>query len=81
MWKRRLFSKKATNPTSETKTKSNSSSFSWTWRFSSSAFRFKHLDFQLSIIDDILFKIVSVFEAILLVSALCFFFVCCGCKL
>ncbi|XP_074334738.1 uncharacterized protein LOC141672135 [Apium graveolens] len=30
-------------------------------------------------VNDFLFKIVSVFEGVVLVSTLCFFFLCCGC--
>nr|DAD33832.1 TPA_asm: hypothetical protein HUJ06_012683 [Nelumbo nucifera] len=53
--------------------------YSWPWRFRSSGFRWKRLDFHLSFFDDVLFKILSVFEAIFLVSTLCFFYLCCGC--
>ncbi|GLU22703.1 hypothetical protein SLE2022_387590 [Rubroshorea leprosula] len=42
-----------------------------------SAFKGKRL--HLSFMDDVLFRIVSVFEAIVLVVALCFFYLCCGC--
>ncbi|XP_068668938.1 uncharacterized protein [Aristolochia californica] len=55
---------------------------SWPWRFHiPPVWRWKRLDFQLSILDDVLFKIVSIVEAILLVSVLCFFFLCCGCHI
>ncbi|WOG84998.1 hypothetical protein DCAR_0104184 [Daucus carota subsp. sativus] len=30
-------------------------------------------------VNDVLFKIVSVFEGVVLVSTLCIFFLCCGC--
>ncbi|RWR96171.1 putative transmembrane protein [Cinnamomum micranthum f. kanehirae] len=55
-------------------------SWPWPWRFTPSSLRFKRIEFQLSILDDILFKLLSIFEAILLVSALCFFYLCCGCN-
>lgn len=54
----------------------------WRWRVLSSGFRFpwKRLHMiKLSFLHDFLFKIVSTFEAIFLVSSLCFFFLCCGC--
>ncbi|XP_010241319.1 PREDICTED: uncharacterized protein LOC104585959 [Nelumbo nucifera] len=57
----------------------NLGKYSWPWRFSSSAFRWRRLNFHLFILDDVLFKIISVFEAIILVSTLCFFYLCCGC--
>ncbi|GMP47952.1 hypothetical protein CsSME_00015479 [Camellia sinensis var. sinensis] len=52
------------------------------WPWSLSDFKWKKPNFQLqkiSIVDDLLFRILSVFEAIVLVSTLCFFFLCCGC--
>ncbi|KAF5954828.1 hypothetical protein HYC85_007684 [Camellia sinensis] len=52
------------------------------WPWSLSDFKWKKPHFQLqkiSIVDDLLFRILSVFEAIVLVSTLCFFFLCCGC--
>ncbi|KAL9391686.1 hypothetical protein Peur_015606 [Populus x canadensis] len=54
---------------------------SWRWRlrFLVSAFKWKRLNIQLSLLDDLLFKIISVLEAIVLVITLCFFFLCCGC--
>ncbi|EXB92386.1 hypothetical protein L484_021370 [Morus notabilis] len=48
------------------------------WRLIS-AFRWKRQDFQPSILDDVVFRIMYVVEAVVLVSILCFFFVCCGC--
>ncbi|KAK8330986.1 hypothetical protein V6Z11_A10G043500 [Gossypium hirsutum] len=54
----------------------------WRWKFLGSAFKWKKipsLTIQLSFIDDVLFKIASVLEAIFLVSTLCFFYLCCGC--
>ncbi|XP_044497539.1 uncharacterized protein LOC123219598 [Mangifera indica] len=49
---------------------------SLTWKFLG---KWKRLNLQLSFIDDICFKFLSVFEAVVLVSTLCFFFLCCGC--
>ncbi|KAK6932230.1 hypothetical protein RJ641_001854 [Dillenia turbinata] len=53
----------------------------WRLKFVFSAFRWKRLNIQLSFLDDVLFKIVSVLEAIVLLSTLCFFFLCCGCHI
>ncbi|KAL3833622.1 hypothetical protein ACJIZ3_008358 [Penstemon smallii] len=56
---------------------------SWRWKPKSSAgLRWKK-GFNLHnwFVDRFIFKIVSVFEAIFLVSRLCFFFLCCGCHL
>ncbi|KAI9114646.1 hypothetical protein K1719_014344 [Acacia pycnantha] len=47
------------------------------WRLSS--FRWKRMDLQTTIMDTVVFKILSVVEAVVLVSTLCFFFLCCGC--
>ncbi|XAR72449.1 hypothetical protein NMG60_11019089 [Bertholletia excelsa] len=44
------------------------------WKLRSSGLRWK-----LWFVDGFLFKIVSIFEAIALVAALCFFYLCCGC--
>ncbi|XP_050383364.1 uncharacterized protein LOC126800117 [Argentina anserina] len=52
----------------------------WPRKFSS-VFRWKRVDLRLTIIDDIIFKILSVVEAVVLVSTLCFFFLCCGCHI
>ncbi|XP_042477215.1 uncharacterized protein LOC122058642 [Macadamia integrifolia] len=52
---------------------------SWPLRFRLYPFQWKRLGFQLSFVEDVLFKIVSVFEAIFLVTTLCFFYLCCGC--
>ncbi|XP_057536574.1 uncharacterized protein LOC130814503 [Amaranthus tricolor] len=55
----------------------------WRWRVLSSGFRFKWKKlnkFKFSFLQDLLFKFVSVFEAIFLVSSLCFFYLCCGCQ-
>ncbi|KAJ7960656.1 putative Transmembrane protein [Quillaja saponaria] len=56
-----------------------SKELSWPWRFS--VFKLKRLDFQFNIIDDVVFKILTVVEGIVLVSTLCFFFLCCGCHI
>ncbi|XP_020210416.1 uncharacterized protein LOC109795357 [Cajanus cajan] len=42
-------------------------------------FRWKRLDLQTTIMDTVVFKILSVAEALVLVSTLCFFYLCCGC--
>lgn len=44
-------------------------------------FKWKRLDFQMAIVDGVVFKIVSVVEAVVLVSTLCFFYLCCGCHI
>jgi hypothetical protein len=44
-----------------------------------SAFRWKRLDFQTTVIDGVVFKMLSVVEGVVLVSTLCFFYLCCGC--
>ncbi|KAK9093466.1 hypothetical protein Syun_028377 [Stephania yunnanensis] len=41
--------------------------------------KWRRLDLKVSFLDDVMFKIVSVFEALILVSALCFFYCFCGC--
>ncbi|KAL6991422.1 hypothetical protein U1Q18_009534 [Sarracenia purpurea var. burkii] len=49
------------------------------WRFRSSGFRWK---LRLGwFVDGFLFKIISTFEAVILVSTLCFFYLCCGCHI
>jgi hypothetical protein len=45
------------------------------------AFRWKRLDFQTTVIDGVVFKMLSVVEAVVLVSTLCFFYLCCGCNI
>ncbi|KAL3754848.1 hypothetical protein ACJRO7_002014 [Eucalyptus globulus] len=35
--------------------------------------------FQVAVIDGVVFRIVSVVEGVVLVSTLCFFYICCGC--
>jgi hypothetical protein len=49
------------------------------WSFFGSGFKWRRLNLQLSFVDDVLFRILSVFEAIVLVATLCFFYLCCGC--
>ncbi|OIW16310.1 hypothetical protein TanjilG_19026 [Lupinus angustifolius] len=45
----------------------------------SSVFRWKNtLNLQTNIMDTIVFKILSFVEALVLVSTLCFFYLCCG---
>ncbi|KAL7142519.1 hypothetical protein ABFS83_08G128700 [Erythranthe nasuta] len=55
----------------------------WRWRRKSSrsdGFRWKkRFNLYHWIVDSLLFRIVSVLEAVVLVSRLCFFFLCCGC--
>ncbi|KAF8031099.1 hypothetical protein BT93_D0327 [Corymbia citriodora subsp. variegata] len=48
-------------------------------KFLGSAFRWKRVNIQLSFFDDVVFKLVSVLEAIVLVSTLGFFYLFCGC--
>ncbi|PIN11576.1 hypothetical protein CDL12_15818 [Handroanthus impetiginosus] len=47
------------------------------WRLSS--LKSRKMNIQVWIVDDVIFKIVYVVEAIVLVSTLCFFYLCCGC--
>ncbi|KAL6546408.1 hypothetical protein OROMI_022129 [Orobanche minor] len=53
----------------------------WPWKLKSFAgMRWKkRFNLHLWFVDGFLFKIVSVFEAFVLVSTLCAFFLCCGC--
>ncbi|GFP81132.1 hypothetical protein PHJA_000256500 [Phtheirospermum japonicum] len=53
----------------------------WPWKLKSSAgLRWKkRFNLHLWFVDGILFKIVSAFEAFVLISTLCAFFLCCGC--
>ncbi len=44
-------------------------------------FRWKRLDFQTIVIKGVVFKMLSVVEAVVLVSTLCFFYLCCGCNI
>lgn len=53
------------------------------WKLLGGAFRWKRVtvNIKVSFFDEVLFKILSVVEAIVLVSTLCFFYVCCGCHI
>ena len=55
-------------------------SWSVRWKYLGSAFKFKPLNLQLSFYDDVVFKIVSVFEAIVLALSIGFFYLFCGCS-
>nr|XP_009761123.1 PREDICTED: uncharacterized protein LOC104213334 [Nicotiana sylvestris] len=60
------------------------SSLRWRFRNLSSGLRWKSkklYKLRYWIVDCLLFKIVSVFEAIFLVSTLAFFYLCCGCHI
>jgi len=50
------------------------------WKSSSSVFKWNRLTLPVSFIEDVVFKVVSAFEAIVLVLTLCFFYLCCGCS-
>lgn len=53
-------------------------------RFSNfSSFGLKRFDFDLQsrIVDKVVFKLLYVLEAVVVVSTLCFFFLCCGCNI
>ncbi|KAL5177864.1 hypothetical protein HKD37_08G023557 [Glycine soja] len=54
----------------------------WPRRLSSS-FRAKrlHLPTMTIIVDNVVFKIVSVVEGVVIVSTLCVFYLCCGCHI
>ncbi|KAI8526617.1 hypothetical protein RHMOL_Rhmol12G0009700 [Rhododendron molle] len=39
------------------------------------------INFKISIRDGVVFRILYVLEAVVLVSTLCFFFLCCGCHI
>ncbi|XP_047951747.1 uncharacterized protein LOC125197088 [Salvia hispanica] len=62
---------------------SNGGARSWRRKSkSSTGFRWKRkFNFNLRVwfVDNVLFKIVSIFEAAVLVTKLCFFYLCCGC--
>ena len=47
---------------------------SWRWKCPSLLLRF-------SFLDDLLFRILYCLEAVVLVAALCFFYLCCGCHI
>uniref|UniRef100_A0A9I9CQQ3 Transmembrane protein n=1 Tax=Cucumis melo TaxID=3656 RepID=A0A9I9CQQ3_CUCME len=50
---------------------------SWKWKFLRD-FKWKRLNLQIGFFDAIIFRIVSLFEAIALVGIAGFFFLCCG---
>ncbi|KAK7319289.1 hypothetical protein RJT34_04008 [Clitoria ternatea] len=50
------------------------------WKYLFSSFNWKSLAiFPVSLLDNLLFKFLSAFEAILLLLTACCFFLCCGC--
>ncbi|PQQ06321.1 hypothetical protein Pyn_15774 [Prunus yedoensis var. nudiflora] len=55
-------------------------SWSLRWKYFGSAFKFRPLNLHLSFYDDVIFKIVSAFEAIVLLLSVCFFYLFCGCN-
>ncbi|WJX46764.1 hypothetical protein P8452_33530 [Trifolium repens] len=48
--------------------------------WSSSVFKWNRLTLPVSFMEDVVFKVVSAFEAVVLVLTLCFFYLCCGCS-
>ncbi|ESW18327.1 hypothetical protein PHAVU_006G031600 [Phaseolus vulgaris] len=52
----------------------------WPRRLSSS-FRGKRLHIHTTIVDNVVYKIVSIVEGVVIVSTLCVFYLCCGCHL
>ncbi|KAF3561745.1 hypothetical protein DY000_02013509 [Brassica cretica] len=42
--------------------------------------KWKRLNLKLSFLDSLRFRIMSIIEAMVVVSKLAFFFLCCGCK-
>ncbi|KEH31381.1 transmembrane protein, putative [Medicago truncatula] len=46
----------------------------------SSSFKWNTLTLPVSFMEDVVFKVVSAFEAVVLVLTLCFFYLCCGCS-
>jgi len=50
------------------------------WQSSSSVFKWNRLTLPVSFMEDFVFKVVSAFEAVVLVLTLCFFYLCCGCS-
>ncbi|KAM1123310.1 hypothetical protein ACFX2J_004726 [Malus domestica] len=54
-------------------------SWSLRWKYLESAFKFRPLNLQLSFYDDVVFKIVAAFEAVVLLLSFCFFYLFCGC--
>ncbi|OAY38792.1 hypothetical protein MANES_10G042300v8 [Manihot esculenta] len=51
----------------------------WPWRISISSL-WTRLDFQLNIIDNLMFNVLYVVESVVLVSTVCFFYLCYGCS-
>ncbi|GKV15592.1 hypothetical protein SLEP1_g26369 [Rubroshorea leprosula] len=49
------------------------------WRWKTSGLKWKRVDFQVAIMDNLVFRVLYVVEAVVVVSTLCFFFLCCGC--
>ncbi|KAK8575965.1 hypothetical protein V6N13_032722 [Hibiscus sabdariffa] len=52
---------------------------SWRWKYLN--FKWKRLSLRVSFIGDLMFRVASLFEAVYLLSTLCFFYLCCGCQL
>ncbi|KFK42964.1 hypothetical protein AALP_AA1G062100 [Arabis alpina] len=49
---------------------------------SSSSFKWKRVEIlQMDIVDGVVFKFMYVVEGLVLVSTLCFFYLCCGCHI
>lgn len=54
----------------------------WSWKLVSCGFRWmRRLRLQLSFVDDVVFRIMYVVEAIVLVATLCFFYLLFGCHI
>nr|KYP49655.1 hypothetical protein KK1_028627 [Cajanus cajan] len=53
---------------------------SWKWKYLWSSFKSKSLTLPVSFLNDVAFKVVSAFEAVLLVLTACFFYLFCGCR-
>ena len=49
------------------------------WKVFGSALKWRRLNLQMSFLDDVLFKVVSALEAVVLVLTLAFFYLFCGC--
>ncbi|CAN8295303.1 unnamed protein product [Cochlearia groenlandica] len=49
---------------------------------STTSFKWKRVEMiQMEIVDGVVFKVMYVVEAFVLVSTLCFFYLCCGCHI